>query len=142
MLRLIASLESTVQGLSWKPGRSTWVSYSKQSTYSPDQSDQKGRIIPAFLEAARLVSFWDLGANTGNRFFLAPDSRSYPTGAITQPGPPRMSSWTSPRRYVPHPVQGPGNRLPGVYHRSNDAAANTMAKGQRKRTTQSPILRR
>ncbi len=32
MLGLIESLESTVKGLSWKPGRSNWVAYSKEST--------------------------------------------------------------------------------------------------------------
>jgi len=81
MLGLIASLESTVKGLSWKPGRSTWVSYSKESTYSPDQSDQKRRIITAFLEAARPASVWDLGANTGNFSRLSSD-RGIPTVAF------------------------------------------------------------
>ncbi len=81
MLGLIASLESTVKGLSWKPGRSTWVSYSKESTYSPDQRDQKGRIIAAFLDVARPASVWDLGANTGNFSRLASD-RGIPTVAF------------------------------------------------------------
>ncbi len=81
MLGLIASLESSVQGLSWKPGRSTWVSYSKESTYSPDQSDQKGRIIAAFLDLVRPANAWDLGANTGNFSRLASD-RGIPTVAF------------------------------------------------------------
>ena len=56
MLGLIASLESTVKGLSWKPGRSTWVAYSKESTYLPDQTDQKSRFIAEFLELVRPAS--------------------------------------------------------------------------------------
>jgi ribosomal protein L11 methylase PrmA len=81
MLGLIASLESTVQGLSWKPGRSTWVAYSKESTYSPDQVDWKGRFIAEFLELVRPASVWDLGANTGNFSRLASE-RGIPTVAF------------------------------------------------------------
>lgn len=81
MLGLIDSLESAVKGLSWKPGRSTWVSYTKESTYSPDQTDQKRRDIAEFLKRVRPASVWDLGANTGNFSRLASD-RGIPTVAF------------------------------------------------------------
>src|SRR5208282_5118911 len=81
MLGLIESLESTVKGLSWKPGRSTWVAYSKESTYSPDQTDRKSRFIAEFLELVRPASVWDLGANTGNFSRLSSD-RGIPTAAF------------------------------------------------------------
>ncbi len=81
MLGLIESLESTVKGLSWKPGRSNWVAYSKESTYSPDQTDRKSRFIAEFLELVRPASVWDLGANTGNFSRLSSD-RGIPTAAF------------------------------------------------------------
>jgi len=81
MLGLIESLESTVKGLSWKPGRSTWVAYSKESTYSPAQTDRKSRFIAEFLELVRPASVWDLGANTGNFSWLSSD-RGIPTVAV------------------------------------------------------------
>ena len=81
MLGLIASLESTVKRLSWKPSRSTWVSYSKESTYSPDQTDRKSRFITEFLELVRPASVWDLGANTGN-FSRLSSARGIPTVAF------------------------------------------------------------
>ena len=81
MLGLIDSLESTVRNLRHQPGRSSWVSYYDDSSYSPSELAEKSRVLAQFLDRVRPASVWDLGANTG-RFSRLASSRGIPTVAF------------------------------------------------------------
>lgn len=78
---LIDSLESTVQKLRYKPGRSVWASYYDENSYSTVELAEKSRVLTAFLERVQPASVWDLGANTG-RFSRLASSRGIPTVAF------------------------------------------------------------
>jgi hypothetical protein len=73
LLGLIDSLESTIRGLRWRPGRSLWGSYYEHNTYTPQSLEEKRQIVGGFLDQARPASVWDLGANTGQFSRLASD---------------------------------------------------------------------
>ena len=81
MLGLIDSLESTVRSLRYRPGRSNWVSYYDDNSYTPDQLAEKSRVVAAFLDRVRPSSVWDLGANTG-RFSRLASGRGIQTVAF------------------------------------------------------------
>lgn len=67
LLGLVASLESAVKALRWKPAETTWEDYYDNTNYRGGAFDQKQRLVEEFVDqitpAPRLA--WDLGANTG-----------------------------------------------------------------------------
>jgi len=67
MRGLIESLESTVRGIRWRPGRTPWVNYESESNYSQRAAAEKRRIVAEMLDAIRPAPgmVWDLGANIG-----------------------------------------------------------------------------
>ena len=81
MYGLIDSLESAVKKLRWRPGRSAWVSYYKDNSYSQSEIEEKSRVLARFLDLVKPPSVWDLGANTG-RFSRLASSRGIQTVAF------------------------------------------------------------
>jgi ribosomal protein L11 methylase PrmA len=75
-LGLIDSLESTVRGLAWSPGRTEWADYEQSHTYTPAALEQKRRLIEGFLQRIRPSMTWDLGANVGTFSRLAAEAGS------------------------------------------------------------------
>ena len=67
LMGLLDSLESTIQGLSWKPEGTVWADYYSETNYSDQSMQEKRRLVGEFLEAAGAGGkvVWDLGANTG-----------------------------------------------------------------------------
>jgi ribosomal protein L11 methylase PrmA len=80
-LGLIDNLRRTVASLTWDPGRTAWAEYGRMHNYSPAAQEAKGRLVESFLEVARPVSVWDLGANTAAFSRLA-SGRGIPTLAF------------------------------------------------------------
>lgn len=64
-LGLLDSLESTVRGLRWDPGRTAWAAYYQETNYTPAGLEEKQQTVAAFLARVQPGSVWDLGANTG-----------------------------------------------------------------------------
>ena len=64
-LGLLDSLESTVRGLRWDPGRTAWAAYYQETNYTPAGLEEKQRTVAGFLDRVQPASVWDLGANTG-----------------------------------------------------------------------------
>ena len=64
-LALVDSLESAVKRLIWQPRRSDWISYYQECTYSQEALEHKAALLEDFLDEAKPVGVWDLGANTG-----------------------------------------------------------------------------
>ena len=81
MYGLIDNLESAVKKLRWRPGRSAWVSYYKDNSYSQSEIEEKSRVLARFLDLVKPPSVWDLGANTG-RFSRLASSRGIRTVAF------------------------------------------------------------
>lgn len=68
---LIEHLESTISGLTWKPGSTEWGDYYNDTNYSEAASDEKGRLVAEALDAIAPRVVWDVGANTGRFSRLA-----------------------------------------------------------------------
>lgn len=62
----IASLESAVTGLAYRPDRGTWREYYEiHHNYGTAGLAEKERVVSSFLGALRPATCWDLGANVG-----------------------------------------------------------------------------
>jgi len=68
---LVDSLESTIRGLRWKPEAGGWSTYYQEHLYTPDEFQQKERLVGGFIERTGARTVWDLGANTGHFSRLA-----------------------------------------------------------------------
>ncbi len=66
LLALVDNLESTVKKLRWTPAGRGWDGYYNDLSYTPEEFDQKSRLVTEFLKRAGAASAWDLGANTGH----------------------------------------------------------------------------
>jgi hypothetical protein len=65
LISLLQNLQSTVQGLSWRPEGTQWGDYYTFTNYTDDSFDNKKRIIEEFLTEAQPKTVWDLGGNIG-----------------------------------------------------------------------------
>jgi hypothetical protein len=61
----VQRLRKLVDGLEWKPERSTWVDYSTCNTYDELSARMKESFVEQRLAACRGGMVWDLGCNTG-----------------------------------------------------------------------------
>ena len=64
-LGLIESLQSTVQGLRWKPAGTDWVEYYEENNYTGASFQAKKALVGEFLGRHKAGTVWDLGGNTG-----------------------------------------------------------------------------
>jgi hypothetical protein len=62
---LVASLRSTVAGLSWTPKGTEWADYADHTSYADAAAADKDRQVEAYLRQVPGPRVWDLGANTG-----------------------------------------------------------------------------
>jgi len=62
---LIASLNSGVKKLNWKPEGTEWAEYYSETNYSDVSFTEKKKIISDALDKIKPTIVWDLGANTG-----------------------------------------------------------------------------
>jgi len=81
MLGLVDNLEVTVRKLEWRPAGTEWGEYYDDTNYSASATEDKERIVAAFLERAGPALVWDVGANTGLFSRVASD-RKIPTIAF------------------------------------------------------------
>ena len=72
LLNVIASLESCVKGLKWRP-EGEWIDYVDCNNYSPKAIPDKRRIVRSFLDKINPKIVWDLGGNTGDFSIKARD---------------------------------------------------------------------
>ncbi len=65
LLGLISNLKSSIHSLRWNPGTTAWNQYYDATNYSDADFEEKKQIIGKYLDIAKPVTLWDLGANTG-----------------------------------------------------------------------------
>jgi hypothetical protein len=65
LLGLIDSLESAINNMSWRPGKSEWVNYYSECAHVPKLLEQKTAQVADYLDVLKPGTVWDLGANTG-----------------------------------------------------------------------------
>lgn len=62
---IIESLEGAIKSLKWKPGGTEWAKYYEDTNYSQEAFEHKKKVIASYLEQAKPLDIWDLGANVG-----------------------------------------------------------------------------
>lgn len=62
---IIQSLNSSIDKMTWKSGKTEWGDYYSDTNYSEKSFEEKKRIISSMLEQIKPKIVWDLGANTG-----------------------------------------------------------------------------
>ncbi|MFN2398095.1 MAG: class I SAM-dependent methyltransferase [Gemmatimonadaceae bacterium] len=65
LTRLIDSLRSAVDDLSWRAAGTEWADYVHNHNYSPRAVESKQGIVAQFLSRTKAALAWDMGANTG-----------------------------------------------------------------------------
>jgi cyclopropane fatty-acyl-phospholipid synthase-like methyltransferase len=68
---LIDSLETCTEKLTWLPNGTVWADYYDNTNYSPAALAHKEKLVAEYLEQAKPVTVWDLGANDGHFSRLA-----------------------------------------------------------------------
>ena len=63
--RICESLQSTIEGIRWDHGQTSWTNYYEGDSYEHAGFDDKRRLVAEYLSAAEPECVWDLGANTG-----------------------------------------------------------------------------
>lgn len=71
LLGILASLESTVRGLEWKPSGTEWSNYYDITNYAAEARDDKIQAVDAFIGESGSKTVWDMGANDGTYSRLA-----------------------------------------------------------------------
>lgn len=72
-LAIIESLIRGIEGLTLVDVDTEWGDYYAHTNYSPEASEEKGRLVRAYLDKLHPTSVWDLGANDGTYSKLALD---------------------------------------------------------------------
>ena len=85
-MNLLDSLRSTIEGLSWNPGRTLWAAYYAKTNYSDEAMEQKRRFVAAVVDEGRPARVVDLGANTGAFSAIAARSGAYTVAADVDHG--------------------------------------------------------
>jgi ribosomal protein L11 methylase PrmA len=70
---LIDHLETTVDGMTWRPQGTEWADYYDATNYSSGAAQHKQQLVSEFIVEADPWMVWDLGANVGRFSRLASD---------------------------------------------------------------------
>ena len=65
LLNIADSLRSTIQGLRWDPGGTSWSDYYAGDSYDEAGFEHKQQLVADYIALAAPRRLWDLGANTG-----------------------------------------------------------------------------
>lgn len=80
------SLISTVKGLKWDHGQTSWADYYAGDSYEEEGLEQKQSIVSGFLNLVNPKCVWDLGANTGVFSRIAADRGAFTVSIDNDPG--------------------------------------------------------
>ena len=80
------SLRSTVKGLKWDHGQTSWADYYAGDSYEEAGLEQKRAIVSEFLDVVNPGCVWDLGANTGVFSRIAADRGAFTVAIDNDPG--------------------------------------------------------
>jgi len=70
---LLQNLRGTVAGLRWEPAGTEWADYADHTSYGPEATAAKERIVGEMAAAVAPAIAWDLGANTGRYSAIVAD---------------------------------------------------------------------
>lgn len=65
LLALVDSLETGVEKLRWKPGKTEWSDYYDDTNYVATAEKHKREVVEGFIGSVAPATVWDLGANVG-----------------------------------------------------------------------------
>jgi hypothetical protein len=78
---ILDSLERTVQGLTWRPDKTTWGDYYEATNYTDSAFSHKREIVSEAIDRVAPSTLWDVGANDGT-FSRIGSERGIPTVAF------------------------------------------------------------
>ena len=86
LTNVTASLRSTINGLKWDHGQTSWANYYEGNSYQEAGLEQKKAIVGEFLDVMNPKTVWDLGANTGIFSRIAADRGAFTLSIDNDPG--------------------------------------------------------
>jgi hypothetical protein len=122
---LLASLRSTVEGLSWQPTGTEWADYGETTSYSQLAAASKVTLVEGMLRGTDGRWVWDLGANIGVFSRLAADLGRRVLAIDADPA-------AAERHYRSLRESGAGSILPLVVDLTNPSPALGWAHAERK----------
>ena len=84
-LAIIESLIRGIEGMTLAGVETEWGDYYAHTNYSSEASEEKGRLVKAFLDKLHPSTVWDLGANDGTYSKLALEVGAYVTAFDIDP---------------------------------------------------------
>ena len=64
-MNIANNLRSTIRGLSWDHGHTSWIGYYEGDSYRDEGFESKHELVRDFIGIVKPKCVWDLGANTG-----------------------------------------------------------------------------
>ncbi|MYE26348.1 MAG: SAM-dependent methyltransferase [Chloroflexi bacterium] len=86
LMNIADNLQSTIERLSWDPGKTSWSDYYAGDSYQETGFDSKVKIVASFIREAKPRHVWDLGANTGVFSRVASQSGIFTVSIDSDPG--------------------------------------------------------
>jgi 2-polyprenyl-3-methyl-5-hydroxy-6-metoxy-1,4-benzoquinol methylase len=77
LIRILDNLRSTVEGLSWNPGKTQWADYYSKTNYSDEAMELKKRFVGSVVDEIKPGQVVDFGANTGAFSTIAARAGAY-----------------------------------------------------------------
>ena len=84
--RICESLRSTIAGIRWDHGQTSWTGYYEGDSYDQAGFDDKRRLVAEYLSAVKPKCVWDLGANTGLFSRIASQQDIFTVSMDSDPG--------------------------------------------------------
>ena len=86
IIRICENLRSTVEGIQWDHGYTSWTNYYEGDSYKEVGFDHKFRLVNEFLSEIKPRCVWDLGANTGVFSRIASQQDIFTVSMDSDPG--------------------------------------------------------
>jgi hypothetical protein len=74
---LLDNLRAAVEALTWRPHRSAWSDYERETNYSTEARGHKEELVHALLEEVHPGVVWDVGSNAGRFSRMAATMHPY-----------------------------------------------------------------
>ena len=86
LMNILNSLQSTIDGLKWDHGHTSWSSYNDGDSYQEEGFYHKQELVKDLLSTINPSCVWDLGANTGVYSRIASQQGIFTVSMDSDPG--------------------------------------------------------
>lgn len=98
LINVADSLRSTIKGLKWDHGQTSWSRYYQGDSYEAEGFEHKRKLVNEYLAIVKPKCVWDIGANTGEFSRIASAQGAFTVSIDSDPGAIEANYLTLKRR--------------------------------------------